>query len=48
MPSHGTFAKMYVVDAAYVEKKTNYLTWEEAGVLALPALMLGRQHLTDR
>jgi len=38
MPSHGTFAEKYIVDAAYVEKKPAYLTWEEAGVLALPAL----------
>ena len=38
MPNHGTFAEKYVVDAAYLEKKPAYLTWEEAGVLALPAL----------
>ncbi|WP_112180686.1 zinc-binding dehydrogenase [Paraliobacillus zengyii] len=38
MPNHGTFAEKYVVDATYVEKKPSYLTWEEAGVLVLPAL----------
>lgn len=38
MPNHGTFAEEYVVDEAYLEKKPPYLTWEEAGVLALPAL----------
>lgn len=38
MPDHGTFAEKYVVDAAFVERKPSYLTWEEAGVLVLPAL----------
>lgn len=38
MPNDGTFAEKYVVDQNYVEKKPSYLTWEEAGVLALSAL----------
>ncbi|CQR47861.1 Alcohol dehydrogenase [Paraliobacillus sp. PM-2] len=38
MPDDGTFAEKYVVDQKYVEKKPSYLSWEEAGVLALAAL----------
>lgn len=38
MPNHGTFSETYVVDSQYVEPKPYYLTWEEAGVLALSAL----------
>lgn len=38
MPYNGTFAQKYVVNEQYVEKKPSYLSWEEAGVLALSAL----------
>ncbi|MFB1051599.1 zinc-binding dehydrogenase [Paraliobacillus sp. JSM ZJ581] len=38
MPNDGTFAEKYIVDQNYVEKKPSYLTWKEAGVLALSAL----------
>ena len=38
MPDHGTFAEKIVLSAEQLEKKPRYLTWEEAGSLALPAL----------
>lgn len=38
MPDHGTLAEKIVIQAEQVEKKPAYLTWEEAGVLALAAL----------
>lgn len=38
MPDHGTFAEKIVIAANQVEKKPTYLSWEEAGVLALAAL----------
>ena len=38
MPDHGTFAEKIVISANQVEKKPHYLTWDEAGVLALAAL----------
>jgi len=38
MPDHGTFAEKIVIDEAQVEPKPSYLSWEEAGVLALAAL----------
>jgi len=38
MPDHGTFAEKVVIDAKQVEKKPDYLTWEEAGVLVLAGL----------
>lgn len=38
MPDNGTFAEKIVISANQVEKKPEYLTWEEAGVLALAAL----------
>lgn len=38
MPDHGTFAEKVVIDAKQVEKKPDYLSWEEAGVLALAGL----------
>lgn len=38
MPDHGTFAEKIVLSAEQVEKKPSHLTWEEAGVLALPAM----------
>ena len=38
MPDHGTFAEKIVINEEQVEMKPNYLTWEEAGVLALAAL----------
>lgn len=38
VPDHGTFAEKIVLDAKQVEKKPEYLSWEEAGVLALAAL----------
>lgn len=37
-PGHGTFAEKYLVDADYLERKPDFLTWEEAGVLALAGL----------
>ena len=38
MPDNGTFAEKIVLSAEQVEKKPDFLTWEEAGVLALSAL----------
>ncbi|WP_077622210.1 zinc-binding dehydrogenase [Sediminibacillus massiliensis] len=38
MPDHGTFAEYIVTDSDHIERKPGHLTWEEAGVLALPAL----------
>ena len=38
MPDHGTLAEKIVIAADQVEKKPPYLSWEEAGVLALAAL----------
>lgn len=38
MPDHGTFAEEIAVSAEQVEKKPRYMSWEEAGSLALPAL----------
>src|SRR5690625_3845066 len=38
MPNHGTFAEKIVICASQVERKPDYLTWNEAGVLALAAL----------
>ncbi|MDN7243206.1 zinc-binding dehydrogenase [Planococcus sp. N028] len=38
MPDHGTFAEKVVLSAEQVEKKPSYLSWEEAGSLALAAL----------
>ncbi|RLL45515.1 NAD(P)-dependent alcohol dehydrogenase [Oceanobacillus piezotolerans] len=38
MPDHGTFAEKIVLSEEQVEKKPSYLSWEEAGVLALSAL----------
>lgn len=38
MPDHGTFAEKIVINEEQAEKKPDYLTWEEAGVLALAAL----------
>ncbi|MGY4688790.1 zinc-binding dehydrogenase [Salibacterium sp. K-3] len=38
VPTDGTFAEYIVIPAANVEPKPEQLTWEEAGVLALPAL----------
>src|SRR5690625_6626 len=38
MPDHGTLAEKIVISAEQVEKKPNYLSWEEAGVLALAGL----------
>ncbi len=38
MPDNGTFAEKMVIAADQVEKKPDFLTWEEAGVLALAAL----------
>lgn len=37
-PDNGTFAEKVVIAAEQVEKKPVFLTWEEAGVLALSAL----------
>lgn len=38
MPDHGTLAEKIVISAEQLEKKPSYLSWEEAGVLALAAL----------
>lgn len=38
MPDHGTFAEKIVLDQGQVEPKPDYLSWEEAGVLALAGL----------
>lgn len=38
MPNHGTFAQKVLVAEEQLEKKPSYLTWEEAGVLALSGL----------
>ncbi|QTM99230.1 zinc-binding dehydrogenase [Sediminibacillus dalangtanensis] len=38
MPDNGTFAEYIVIAAEHVEKKPAFLTWEEAGVLALSGL----------
>ncbi|TWT24931.1 zinc-binding dehydrogenase [Planomicrobium sp. CPCC 101110] len=38
MPDHGTFAEKIVLSAEQVEPKPDYLSWEEAGSLALAAL----------
>jgi len=38
MPDHGTFAERIVISKEQVEKKPSYLSWEEAGVLALSSL----------
>lgn len=38
MPDDGTFAEKIVLSENQVEKKPKYLSWEEAGVLALSAL----------
>lgn len=38
MPDHGTFAEKIVLSEKQVEKKPEFLTWEEAGVLVLSAL----------
>lgn len=38
MPDHGTFAEKVLVDAKQVEAKPKFLSWEEAGVLALSGL----------
>jgi len=38
MPDHGTFAEKVVVSVEQVEKKPKYLSWEEAGVIALSGL----------
>jgi len=37
-PSQGTFAEKYLVDANYLERKPDFLTWKEAGVVALAGL----------
>ncbi|WP_163970838.1 zinc-binding dehydrogenase [Oceanobacillus halotolerans] len=46
MPDHGTFAEKIVIAAEQVEPKPTYLTWEEAGVLTLPALTAYRALFT--
>ncbi|MDN7246722.1 zinc-binding dehydrogenase [Planococcus shenhongbingii] len=38
MPDHGTFAEKVALSAEQVEKKPGYLSWEEAGSLALAGL----------
>ncbi|WP_188208071.1 zinc-binding dehydrogenase [Alkalibacillus aidingensis] len=46
LPNHGTFAEYYVVDAKHVEKKPEFLSWEEAGVLGLAGLTAYRALFT--
>lgn len=38
MPDHGTIAEKIVIDKKQLQHKPAYLSWEEAGVLALAAL----------
>lgn len=38
MPDHGTIAEKIVINKHQVEQKPAYLSWEEAGVLALAAM----------
>lgn len=38
MPDHGTFAEKIALSCEQIERKPKYLTWEEAGVVALSAL----------
>lgn len=38
MPDHGTFAEKIAISADQLEKKPRYLSWEEAGSLALPGV----------
>src|SRR5699024_12591512 len=38
MPDDGTFAEKIAISAEQVEKKPAYLSWDEAGALALAAL----------
>lgn len=38
MPDHGTIAEKIVIDKNQLQRKPAYLSWEEAGVLALAAL----------
>ncbi|MDQ0429753.1 zinc-binding alcohol dehydrogenase/oxidoreductase [Planomicrobium stackebrandtii] len=38
MPDHGTFAEKIAISAGQLEKKPRYLSWEEAGSLALPGV----------
>lgn len=45
-PEHGTFAPYVVVPAANVAPKPAYLSWEEAGALALAALTAYRATFT--
>lgn len=45
-PFHGTFAEFVTIPAENVVKKPEYLTWEEAGVLALASLTAYRALFT--
>ena len=38
MPDHGTFAEKIIISEEQLEAKPTYLSWDEAGVLALAAL----------
>jgi zinc-binding alcohol dehydrogenase/oxidoreductase len=38
MPDHGTFAEKIVISEEQLERKPEYLSWEEAGALALAAM----------
>lgn len=38
VPDHGTIAEKIIISSTQVEKKPSYLSWEEAGVLALASL----------
>ncbi|SDJ76242.1 zinc-binding dehydrogenase [Sediminibacillus albus] len=38
MPDHGSFAEFITISSGQVERKPEYLNWDEAGVLALSAL----------
>src|SRR5699024_8372390 len=38
VPDHGTIAEKIIISSTQVEKKPNYLTWQEAGELTLASL----------
>src|SRR5699024_8392053 len=50
MPDHGTLAEKIVISAEQLEKKPDYLSWEEAGVLALRSeeRRVGKESITRR
>ncbi|MGM8214625.1 zinc-binding dehydrogenase [Bacillaceae bacterium W0354] len=46
LPDHGTFSEYMVVEENQIERKPDYLSWEEAGVLSLAALTAYRAIFT--